>query len=651
MKKEFDLDPHANINSFSAKGSFVNIRNYLAGRFIGATRDDVLLHEVVKLLFCRMVGHSRINGSLDSTYIAKIYRNLFAEIKNKYQEIFQQEEEILLDPSSIYYTNNELSKVNLLQNERDPIGDAYEVFIGNIIRGQEGQFFTPKNAINLLVQAIEPKLDDKIIDPACGAGGFLVAVLQYFINNGYLLNEVTEASRNLFGIDKDKYLVHLCKIHLALLTGILPQVYCEDSLTIGITKEYNKFKPNSFDIVLTNPPFGTNIISANEETLRQYKLAKKWVMQKDGSWSPSRTIQRNVPPQVLFIEQCINLAKEGGKIGIVLPESVISSKKYAYTVEYIRNHCDIKAVIGMPEVLFKTSGRGGTHTKTCLVVLSKKLGSKTLNKKIFFAEAKWCGHDSRGKQIPFDDTRIISENLNQYLKYSSIEDSNLGYTLNEKDIVCNILAPRYYNLEIITATNNLMKTHNIIPFSELLQKNFLSTGSGDEVGKLAYGTGPIPFIRTSDISNWEIKADPKHCVSREIFHNLREKQDVKPGDILMVRDGTYLIGTCALVTNLDSEIVYQSHLLKIRVQPNELGLNPYLLLAILSSNYVQQQIKTKCFTQDIIDSLGDRYKELLLPIPKTITKCNQLSDLVKSCIEYKIKARELAHEAMKIVLA
>ncbi len=116
-------------------------------------------------------------------------------------------------------------------------------------------------------------------------------------------------------------------------------------------------------------------------------------------------------------------------------------------------------------------------------------------------------------------------------------------------------------------------------------KKVLSISTGDEIGKLAYGTGTIPFIRTSDISNWELKADPKHGVSREIYESLRDKQDVQAGDILMVKDGTYLIGTCAIVSEADREMLCQSHLYKIRVNKNSYGLNPYLLSSIVKFSY------------------------------------------------------------------
>ncbi|MCZ7673090.1 MAG: hypothetical protein M5U34_41205 [Chloroflexi bacterium] len=107
----------------------------------------------------------------------------------------------------------------------------------------------------------------------------------------------------------------------------------------------------------------------------------------------------------------------------------------------------------------------------------------------------------------------------------------------------------------------------------------------------------------------KLKIDPKQGISFEIYEKFAAKQDVRAGDILMVKDGTYLIGTCGFITEYDTQIVYQSHLYKLRLT-NQARLSPYLLLAILSSEPVQKQIKAKRFTQDIIDSLGQRIHEV-----------------------------------------
>ena len=132
---------------------------------------------------------------------------------------------------------------------------------------------------------------------------------------------------------------------------------------------------------------------------------------------------------------------------------------------------------------------------------------------------------------------------------------------------------------------------------------------------MAYGTGTIPFIRTSDLSNWEIKVDFKHGVSEVIYEENKQKVDVRSGDILLVRDGTYLIGTSAIVTESDLPMLFQSHIYRIRVLKPDV-INPWLLFACLNTPIVKRQIRAKQFTQDIIDTLGKRFTEILIPVPK-----------------------------------
>jgi type I restriction enzyme M protein len=138
-------------------------------------------------------------------------------------------------------------------------------------------------------------------------------------------------------------------------------------------------------------------------------------------------------------------------------------------------------------------------------------------------------------------------------------------------------------------------------------------------------------------------------MSEEIYSKYAKKQNVKEGDIFMVKDGTYLIGTCAFVSKYDEKIVYQSHLYKIRIINKDI-ISPYLLLAALSSKPVIDQIQSKRFTQDIIDSLGKRIHELILPIPKNIAKQKEITEMVKRSIDDRIEARELARRA-KIIIA
>lgn len=639
-------------NCFSAKDIFDDIRNYLAGRFVGATRDEFLLNEVIKLILCKHDVKMKSAMELEALELSKYYRESFKRINQKYVGLFSESDEIELDPVSIKYVDGKLEEIDLSNIERDPIGDAYEIFIGDFIKGQSGQFFTPKNVAQALVEMVNPKPSDKVLDLACGAGGFLVALLFHYKRKGYDDTEITTSiAHNIVGVDKDDYLTRLAKIHFACLVKCIPQIKCADSIEwnhdiLGDSEEV-------YDFIVTNPPFGANIKSGSEETLSKYELAYKWKSAKKNRSIKTDVLNKNVSPQVVFIERCIRLLKKGGKMGIVLPESLVSSKKYSFVVEYIREKCIVEAVIGMPEALFKTSGKGGTHTKTCLLVLTKKNGNIDQNNVMFMAEADWCGHDSRGREIPNNDIPSITNNFNNVIVNKGLEKTKyLSYLMESQKIEDNILAPKYYMVHNDTGSfEGLDKTHDIIKIHELIQEGILKIETGHEVGKLSYGTGGIPFVRTSDISNWEIKSDPKHNLSEDIYSIYKDRQDIRDGDILMVKDGTYLIGTCAMITKYDTKMVYQSHLYKIRINnDNRYNLNPYLFLAIISSEFVQNQIKAKVYSQDIINSLGDRVKDLLIPIPKSFKKKEYITEIVQKSIEERMEARELARVARIEVL-
>jgi hypothetical protein len=217
--------------------------------------------------------------------------------------------------------------------------------------------------------------------------------------------------------------------------------------------------------------------------------------------------------------------------------------------------------------------------------------------------------------------------------------NHLGFLLKSSAVRGSVLIPKYYNPEIKTQLDDLRHSHELMLLGELIRQGHIQTATGDEIGKMAYGTGPIPFIRTSDISNWEIKADPKQGVSEVIYEQYASKQDVQPGDLLFVRDGTYLIGAVCLVTTADSKILYQSHILKFRVAANA-SLSGPLLLALLSAPIVRKQIRAKQFTADIIDTIGNRYHELILPLPRQSEIRSKIERAVMDVVQDRMALRE-----------
>lgn len=212
--------------TFSAKDTFLDIRNFLAGRFLGATRDEFFLDEIVKLIFCKYELKETDTTDMDTIELASLYQKTFKTVLETHEDIYQEKScEIELDLISIKYIDAKFNDLDLFNLERDLIGDAYEIFMGDAIKGQSGQFFTSQNAAEGLVTMVAPNPKAKIVDPCCGAGGFLVASIRYWnkLNADY-------AKNNLYGVDKDERLTRLAKIHLACMGQNTKTIHCADSL-------------------------------------------------------------------------------------------------------------------------------------------------------------------------------------------------------------------------------------------------------------------------------------------------------------------------------------------------------------------------------------------------------------------------------------
>jgi len=218
--------------------------------------------------------------------------------------------------------------------------------------------------------------------------------------------------------------------------------------------------------------------------------------------------------------------------------------------------------------------------------------------------------------------------------------NQLCFSLQISEIRNGIFIPKYYNPGITIYLHALEATHELVCISDLIDNGNLVVATGDEIGKMAYGTGEIPFVRTSDISNWEIKNDPKQGVGQYIYEQYATKQDVRAGDIFFVRDGTYLIGQSCFVTNNDLPCLYQSHILKFRIKDGS-PISSLLFFACLNAPIVKKQIRAKQFTADIIDTIGNRYRELILPVPKNYGLVSKIVNGLDKINCERIQLREI----------
>lgn len=655
--KRNELKPATNL-----KVLFSKIRDYLAGNVCGITRDETLAQELINLLFCKIYDeNSTSENSLVSFKVDEIEKEidvkrrideLFKKVKKEYSDVFSERDMISLDPKSLTQIIKELQIYCITSSSREVIGEAFEIFIGPALRGGEGQFFTPRNIVEMTVNILNPKIGDLIIDPACGSGGFLIVALSNLwkkiddkykgkISERELHNKKEEvASKFIRGIDKDRFLAKVTKAYLALMGDGRECIFCENSL-----EELSKWNKETrdqihlveFDFVITNPPFGSKIPIKEESILSKYDLGHTWIKKDDDSWVKTEKLQLYQPPQILFIERCLHLLKPGGKVGIVLPDGILSNISDSYIRQFILNNAKIIAIVDCPSETFQPS----TATKTSVLFLEKKSGKKRENYEIFMSLVKECGHDKRGIENRPDEMPLVPKKFKKADK--TISYDRLGFFINLKDIKRSnglILAPKYYNPEIKSKLENLKKTdkYTFMSIGELIQKGAIDIKRGNEIGSKYYGLGEIPFIRTSDISNWEIRINPETCVDEEIFSKYSKTQDLQVEDILFVNDGGRMVGEAAIISQHDSTMIIQSHIRRIRVLKKDI-LDPYLLLYLLKMPMVKKQIESKRFVQSTIPSLGSRLSEVILPIPKDKKQRIEIISKIKDMIYKRAKLK------------
>lgn len=407
-----DLKPTKDLKSV-----LKDIRNYLAGNAKGITKDERLAEQIINILFCKIFDEARkgpdelmdfrAGVGESSALICERILDLFASVKRRYSDVFDSSDAIELDAESIAYVVGELQPYCVMEAERDAIGDAFEVFMGPALRGEEGQFFTPRNAVRMMVEIVDPAPEEMIIDPACGSGGFLIVALDYvwrkieatgkkkkWTAQRIKEEQVHVASQYFRGIDKDRFLAKVTKAYMAILGDGRGGVFCDNSLLPPEKWDpllKKKVSLGSFDVVLTNPPFGTKIPVKGAEFLRQFTLGHKQKLDKEtGKYTWTSTLHEKQPPQLLFIERALQLLKPGGRMGIVIPESILGMPTYTHIVQFLRQRVRIVGVVSMPEELFQPH----THAKVAVVFIKNEPAKA--DDPIFMSVVDWCGHDSRG---------------------------------------------------------------------------------------------------------------------------------------------------------------------------------------------------------------------------------------------------------------
>ena len=397
------------------------------------------------------VGVKEQNTEEGRKAVAERIKGLFEELKESqmFRDVFDGNEQIMLSDRGLAFVAGELAKYSFLDATVDVKGTAYETIVSNTLKQEAGQFFTPRNIIKCMVEMLDPDKNTRVLDPACGSGGFLVMVLDHvrhkiarelypnlddlhleeMLNSPDVDDQVREyAEKMIFGFDFDPDLKKAARMNMVMAGDGHSNIYNINSLDYpfgskpdvpliaeavnksiqhSADKDFHFETPSNnaqgkFDMVFTNPPFGTKV-EVDQEIAQRYELNSK-------------------APEVLFIEACYNFLKPGGKMAIVLPDGILGNPNTESVRLWILRHFKLLASVDLPVETFLPQ----VGVQASLLFLQKKTDDEMLipiedeEYDVFMAIVEQVGKDRRAVPIfekDDDGAEILFEHIKKWIAY------------------------------------------------------------------------------------------------------------------------------------------------------------------------------------------------------------------------------------------
>lgn len=394
--------------------------------------------------------------------INNLYKRLIVDRFDKYQGFLG--DTINIRPAVLARIVCEIQSYSLLETSASVKGAAYEEIVGANLRGDKGEFFTPRVVIETAVAMLEIEPGDICTDLACGSGGFIISMLEagrraierkYGKRSGNMqetiLSEKNEFSRNnIIANDINRNLSNACAMNLMMNGVETAKVFNQDILepvqhwdcenveelkkVYGLKKVVvggRTFYQGNITKIGANPPFGNNITRIEPYVLEQFELAK------------GKTSQI---VEILFVERIIQLLVPGkGRAAIVVPQSILNNPSLEYVRKWLFAHTKVLGVLELPVETFLISGREGTGTLTAILVVERRELEDTVkildgvneveNYPIFMAEVKKVGYDRRGNPIFVKDEEgqdiTQDEKINGSVIKKKVVDNDLPEILNQ----------------------------------------------------------------------------------------------------------------------------------------------------------------------------------------------------------------------------
>lgn len=386
----------------------------------GQRNPSVAFDELDKLIFCKIWDekHPRKTGD---PYDFQIFRDedpedLLNRVKKIYAVGEKEAPEVFKD--GITLTAQEtltivkyFQRINLNKTDLDSKGKAFETFMGSYFRGDFGQYFTPRPIVKFIIESLPITYKSRVLDTSCGSGGFLLYALDKVREQASEFYDPKKeekdhykhwhdfAEKNLFGIEINDQIARTAKMNMIIHDDGHTNVIASDGLLGDSdmrTHSGNKeFKYNSFDFIVTNPPFGSSIKQSEKAYMHQYNLAVKevdWLnttgtlRQAQATRQSQGTLRDSQSTEVLFLEQCHNFLTEQGYLAIVIPDGVLTNSSLQYVRDNIEEMYRIVAVVSLPQTAFSATGAGVKSSVLFLRKHSTRQSEKIINQKLKLKE-------------------------------------------------------------------------------------------------------------------------------------------------------------------------------------------------------------------------------------------------------------------------
>jgi len=359
--------------------------------------------------------------------VAERVHALFRQARSNAPEVFDPMEDISAGDREIATVVSELQDFRFLPLDEsdelyDVVGAAYEVYVGAHLKGDRGQYFTPRLIVRLLTRIVGPSEHDLILDPAMGSGGFLIMAMRQIAESIQHSNRNDRAKRaavratqtRLFGIDQSPKLVKVARMNMILASDGHAGLTKGDSLrplaelpsAFRLRSDWSGPRPT---VILTNPPFGATTEhritpDKDPDIIGQFDLGRVWRRDADDKLRPTpEHVTEGAPPEYLFLERCIRWLAPGGKLGIVVPRGLLDNDKALPLRTLLMRETRVLAVINCHDDTFKPH----TDAKAALLFCEKKAvpTDDDDDYPIFMAISQGIGHDGTGKPIAKTDSR------------------------------------------------------------------------------------------------------------------------------------------------------------------------------------------------------------------------------------------------------